>query len=74
MVSIWDKTQIAQAREEAKMSAMSAASLLNIVPEYLSMIENGHRQPSQKVIQKMSVLYRRPVSYFLKPEENSVKM
>lgn len=69
MISIWETTQIKQAREEAAMLVKTASEALNITPEYLSMLENGHRQPSQKLISKMSELYGKPVTFFLKSEK-----
>lgn len=73
MVSIWDKDRIVQAREDAEMSAAAAAERLNITPEYLSMLENGHRQASPKVAVKMSVLFGKPLSFFLKSDTEIAK-
>lgn len=70
MIEIWDKSKIKQARKDAEMTAETAVSVLSITAEYLSMLENGHRQPSQKLIGKMSALYRKPTAYFLKEEKN----
>lgn len=70
MDSIWDKERIAEGRRASEMSARDAATLLNISAEYLSMLENGQRRPSEDLVAKMSTLYRRPVGYFLKAEKN----
>jgi transcriptional regulator with XRE-family HTH domain len=70
MNSIWDKDRISEGRKLSEMSAISAATLLNITPEYLSMLENGQRRPSETLISKMATLYRQPVSFFLKQEKN----
>ncbi|HNQ15618.1 MAG TPA: helix-turn-helix transcriptional regulator [Pyrinomonadaceae bacterium] len=72
MASIWDANKIAQARNSSDLTAESAANVLGITPEYLSMLENGHRTPSQKLLSKMAVLYRKPVSFFLREEKNFV--
>ena len=55
------------------MSAAAAAERLNITPEYLSMLENGHRQASPKVAVKMSVLFGKPLSFFLKSDTEIAK-
>lgn len=70
MVSIWIKEKMRQAREDKKLSVKNAAELLDVTPEYLSMLENGHRQPSQKLISKMSEIYEQPAIYFLAGEKN----
>lgn len=70
MISIWETKNIKQAREDISMLVKDASEALNITPEYLSMLENGHRQPSQKLIGKMSELYNKPVTFFLKSEKN----
>lgn len=72
MISIWEHANIRQARKDAEITAEMASELLKITPEYLSMLENGHRQPSQKLVAKMSAIYRKPVTFFLKIEQNSV--
>lgn len=60
------------AREDMDLTVKAASEGLNITPEYLSMIENGHRLPSQKLILRMSVLYKKTVSYFLEAEKNLI--
>ena len=70
MDSIWNTSNIRQAREGAELLVKDAAIALNVTPEYLSMLENGHRQPSQKLIARMSELYSQPISYFLANEKN----
>lgn len=69
MASIWDKEQLKQARLESELNVKNAAERLEIRAEYLSMIENGHREPSQKLIAKMAELYRKPVGFFLEREK-----
>jgi transcriptional regulator with XRE-family HTH domain len=70
MDSIWDNSRIQDARTAAGIKAKDAADLLKITPEYLSMVENGQRCPSQKLLVRMTTLYRVPVSSFLKGEKN----
>lgn len=70
MKTIWDSAKFQDARNTAGYTAKTAAELLDIAPEYLSYVENGHRQPSQKLVGKMSAIYRQPVSFFLRPEKN----
>lgn len=69
MTSIWETKNIKQAREDVPMLVKDASEVLDITPEYLSMLENGHRQPSQKLVSKMSALYGKPVTFFLKSEK-----
>jgi len=69
-VIIWDWNKIKAARVEAGFTAEIAASFIEITPEFLSMLENGKRQPSPRTITKMSSLYRRQLDYFLKSEKN----
>jgi transcriptional regulator with XRE-family HTH domain len=69
-VIIWDAGQIKSARTVAGYTAEQAAELLSITPEYLSMLENGKRQPSPRILNRISTLYRRPAAYFLVPEKN----
>ena len=70
MISIWNLQKIRDAREAKDLNVKTAAEQLNIRAEYLSMLENGHRQPSQKLIARMSVLYSQPPTYFLNTEKN----
>ena len=60
------------AREDADLTVKAASEQLNVTPEYLSMIENGHRQPSQKLILRMSSLYKKTVNFFLEDEKNLI--
>lgn len=69
-VVIWDGAKIRQARMTAEFTAEDAAKLLDITPEYLSMLENGKRQPSPRTLDKLSTLYRQPMSFFLIGEKN----
>lgn len=68
MSEIWDNERIRQGRKDREITAEDAATQLNVAPEYLSMLENGHRQPSSKLIGRMAEVYQRPVAYFLKTE------
>ena len=72
MISIWNKDRIRSARKEMDLTAKDAATALNVTPEYISMLENGQKQPSQKLILKMSILFKKPVKYFLEAEKNLV--
>ena len=65
MISIWNLQRMRTARRARNLSTKHASSQLKITPEYLSMLENGHRQPSQHVIARMSALYDQPTAYFL---------
>lgn len=65
MESIWNNTALLEARREAKMLQDVAAGFLEITPTYLSMLENGKKQPSQKLIARMAALYSQPVTFFL---------
>lgn len=70
MTEIWNTDNCKQARTLAGLKVKDAANELNITPEYLSMLENGHKQPSQKLILRMADLYNVSVSYFLMSEKN----
>lgn len=70
MLSVWNNTQIKNARKDSGLSVKDAATKLNKTPEYISMLENGHRNPSNKLIQVMSSVYEKPVSFFLNSEKN----
>lgn len=63
---IWDSQRIKQGRKDSGLTAAVAANRLNITPEYLSMLENGKGQPSQRLISNMAAIYSRPVVYFLR--------
>lgn len=68
MDSIWDKNKIRLARIEADMEVSVSAESLDITLEYLYMLENGKKRPSETLIQKMANLYKVSVSFFLKSE------
>lgn len=75
MESIWDPQKLIDAREAIGLKVKDAADSLNIVPEYLSMLENsknGKKQPSPKLIYKMTILYKRPAAFFLRAEHQIV--
>lgn len=65
MKSIWNHNLIQASRVAKGLQAKDAAKALNITPEYLSMVENGHSQPSQKLIIAMMQLYDCEISAFL---------
>jgi transcriptional regulator with XRE-family HTH domain len=69
-MNIWDTSKIKAARTMADLNVKNAAKAINITPEYLSMIENGHREPSHKVISRMSEAYGVPISSFLISQKN----
>lgn len=70
MNSIWDNEKIRQARKDAGMTAEFVATSLEFTAVYLYYLENGQRQPSQKMIDALARIYKKPVSYFLKNEKN----
>ena len=65
MESIWDSARLIEAREARELSTKDASDAMDITPEYLSMLENGHKQPSQKLILKMCDLYGQTAGFFL---------
>jgi transcriptional regulator with XRE-family HTH domain len=73
MESIWNNNAISKARTDAGLTARAAAEVLLITPEYLSMIENGRNAPSQKLLLRMSALYKVPLAGFLHPENYFIK-
>lgn len=73
MKSIWDPARFIEAREGLDLSVKDAAESLGIVPEYLSMLENGHRSASSKLIVKMCDLFTRPAAFFLTEEHRQVE-
>ncbi len=73
MESIWDPARIIEAREGLELSVKDAAESLSIAPEYLSMLENGHRQPSSKLVVKMCELFTRPAAFFLTGDHQPAK-
>ncbi len=68
MNSIWDEGKIREARKNANLTAQAASEGLGVTREYVSMIEGGSRQPSQKLVGKMAALYGVAPTYFLKTE------
>lgn len=70
MISIWDTAKMRSAREDKDLTVKAAADALNVTPEYLSMLENSHRQPSQKLIVQMCSVYEKTADYFLVDEKN----
>lgn len=61
---MWNKEQFKKAREKAGLSVKGASVKLDISDVYLSYIEHGHRNPSNKLVDKMSKLYDTPINYF----------
>jgi transcriptional regulator with XRE-family HTH domain len=51
------------------MATKDAAFALDIAPEYLSMIENGHKQPSAKLVNRMCEIYSQPAGFFLRADQ-----
>lgn len=49
-------------RQNKKITQEQAASRLSITIEYLSMLENGNRNPSDKLKEKMAKLYNCNIS------------
>lgn len=72
MDNLWSDKAIAQARKNKQLQQTDAASFLAVTPEYLSMLENGKGQPSQKLISKMAALYDQPITFFLKVNKSKV--
>lgn len=57
-------------RKNKKMTQEEASELLGITKEYLSMLERGDRNPSDKLKRKMSEIYKvKLVDIFLASEE-----
>ncbi len=73
MNSIWDPEQLVKARNDVELSVIDASNRLSITPEYLSMLENGHKQPSSKLINNMCDLYRQTAAFFLRQDQQIVK-
>lgn len=46
---------IAELRKKRKMTQARLAELVYITPVYLSYIENGHYEPSQKLLRRLEV-------------------
>lgn len=74
MTLLWDPTKFIQAREAKNLLVKDAAEALNITPEYLSMIENGKKNPSDKVITGMGELYDRTAAFFLREDQQAAKV
>lgn len=51
-----------QLREESNLTQEQASKLLEITKEYLSMIENASRKPSDELKEKMARLYKVTIS------------
>lgn len=73
MSQIWDNEKIRQGRKDAEMTAEDVAKTLDVTTVYIYFLENGQRQPSQKMIDALAHLYKKPVSYFLRHEKNFVQ-
>lgn len=54
------------ARKQADLHQRQAAAALDITPEYLSMIENGHNQPSGSLVSRIADLYGVTIATFLR--------
>ncbi len=68
-MAIWDNQKFIEARQAQNMAQNVAADFLDITPEYLSMLENGRKQPSQGLIDKMAKLYGISIAGFLRDEK-----
>lgn len=71
MKSIWDPARLIEARTKREISIITAAGELSITPEYLSMLENGHKKPSNKLIANMCELYGQKAAFFLSAEHQA---
>ncbi len=69
MDTIWNHNALLDARTKAGMTQTVAAEFLKITPEYLSMIENGKKQPSHQLIARLANLYSVTVAGFLHEEK-----
>jgi putative transcriptional regulator len=56
------KKKLQELRKEKNLTQEQAARLLTITKEYLSMLENGDRNPSDSLKEKMSKLYNCSIS------------
>ncbi len=56
------KKNLKKLREEANLTQEQASKILDITKEYLSMLENGTRNPSDILKEKMSKLYKVEIS------------
>ena len=45
-------------REKARMTQKEVATVANIKVNYLSMLENGHRNPSDNLKKKLASIYK----------------
>ncbi|MBG3090649.1 helix-turn-helix domain-containing protein [Providencia manganoxydans] len=61
--------KIKSLRLKNKISINEVAEKLDITPTYLSLIENGKKQPSIKVIKKASLFFNVPQESFLTESE-----
>lgn len=52
-----EKITLQKLRNKKKLTQEQTAKLLEITKEYLSMLENGYRNPSDTLKKKMSKLY-----------------
>jgi transcriptional regulator with XRE-family HTH domain len=72
MTTIWNNEKFLEARQSREMAQTVAAGYLDITPEYLSMLENGRKQPSQALILKMVKLYSKPITFFLQNDKSKL--
>jgi len=56
------KKTFKQLREKSNLTQEQASKLLEITKEYLSMIENATRKPSDELKEKMAKLYKVSIS------------
>lgn len=58
--------RLTQAREEAGLTQVEVAKILNQPQSFISKCESGERRIDLVEIEKFSKIYRKPLSYFLK--------
>ena len=58
------KKTLQELRRDKNLTQEQASKILAITKEYLSMLENGDRNPSDNLKEKMAKLYNKPVIAF----------
>ena len=56
--------RLRQARQEADMTQQRAAELTGLEPHSIWRYENGHREPSASILNRLGSLYGKPVEWF----------
>lgn len=57
-------------RETCGMTQRRLASLLQVTPEYLSMIENGRKDPSERLLRRVREILNQPDNAETKLKQN----